>query len=41
MSDLGKMCLIRLIPESVGKGASDGGSVGLDRSDCVLYPPYI
>jgi hypothetical protein len=26
--------------ESVGKGASDGGSVGVDRSDCVLYPTY-
>ena len=26
--------------ELVGKGASDGGSVGVDRSDCVLYPPY-
>lgn len=24
----------------MGKGASDGGSVGVDRSDCVLYPTY-
>jgi hypothetical protein len=23
-----------------GKGASDGGSVGVDRSDCALYPTY-
>ncbi len=26
--------------ESVGKGASDGGSVGLVRSDCVLYSTF-
>ena len=26
--------------ESVGKGASDGGSVGVDFSDCAFYPTY-
>jgi hypothetical protein len=27
--------------ELVGKGASDGGSVGIDFRDCALYPDYI
>lgn len=26
--------------ELVGKGASDGGSVGVDFSDCAFYPTY-